>query len=231
MVFAIAAIMSLGTAGAALAQSHKSPGCDNSGKGSHKNCGGDDKKGDKGDKGKKCKEGESRKHGKCEADKPPKCEAGEMRDAQEGKCVPIPVGCDDDEINVDGTCVPRPNEGVCSKASIVLLEDLLKGTGALACVFLGDNAPKASAMGSGNCHGALLALPLDHLIGACLFLPPADVHSTPMGGGGGGEENGAGAPQAPALNLIGSPADVTKPLVKLVSSIVSTLTGLLDLGH
>ena len=43
-----------------------------------------------------------------------------------GHCQPPPVHCDDDEINVDGHCVPRPVTGPCSLADVVLLEDLLK---------------------------------------------------------------------------------------------------------
>ena len=72
-------------------------------------------------------------------------------------------------------CVPPPKDGPCAKADLVLLEDLIAGTGALVCLYLGDNAPNASSKPGGDCPDATLALPIDNLLGACLYLPPADV--------------------------------------------------------
>jgi hypothetical protein len=152
MVLAVAAFMSLGATGAMAA-----------GKAGAKPAG--------------CKYGKG--NGKCKP-KPKDCKYG--KDIS-GKCNPKPPDC---EYGTDkaGNCnpkppiivVPSPKEGPCSLADLVLLEDLLKGTGALACVYLGDNAPNAS--GDKDCPDALLALPLDNLIGACVYLPPADVGPT-----------------------------------------------------
>jgi hypothetical protein len=109
--------------------------------------------------------------------KPEDCKYGMM----DGKCKPKPDECPYGKDDY-GNCkpppvvVPPPAEGPCAKADLVLLEDLLKGTGGLLCLYLGDNSPNASDQK--DCGGALLALPVDHLIGACLFLPPADVGSS-----------------------------------------------------
>lgn len=126
-------------------------------------------------KPKPCRAGYER-HGKhC---KPKPCPEGQVRD-RDGKCKPKPVECKDDEINVDGKCVPRPKDGPCSKADLVLLEDLIAGTGGLLCLYLGENAPNADK--AKDCPDATLALPIDSLLGACLYLPPAQVD---RGGGG-----------------------------------------------
>jgi hypothetical protein len=97
------------------------------------------------------------KNGMCLPEHPP-CPYG---DDEHGGCKPPPI------------VYPPPATGPCAQADLVLLEDLLKGTGGLACLYLGDNAPNATD--AADCGGALLALPLDHLLGVCLFLPPADV--------------------------------------------------------
>jgi hypothetical protein len=219
MVFAVAVFMGLGTTGA-MAQP-KAPSCGKSG------C----------EKPKKCKAGEVRKHGKC-VPKPEKCEKGEVKDhgkcvpkppvcekdeiSVDDKCVPTPPVCADDEINVDGTCVPRPEGGPCAKADLVLLEDLLPGTGALACVYLFDNAPNASAKPGGDCPDALLALPLDNLLGACVFLPPADV---------GEDATATSAASLPALSEATGDTGLTGAASGVgLEGIVSLITGLLKFG-
>jgi len=219
MVFAVAAFMGLGTTAAVAAP--KAPSCDKSGCEKPK---------------KKCKAGEVRKHGKCVA-KPVKCEKGEVKvrgkcepkppvckDGEidvDGKCIPTPRVCDDDEINVDGTCVPRPEGGPCAKADLVLLEDLLPGTGALACVYLFDNAPNASSKAGGDCPDALLALPIDNLLGACVFLPPADV----------GDSTAASATSLPAVAETTEGTGVTHAASGAgLEGIVSLITGLLKFG-
>jgi hypothetical protein len=138
-------------------------------------------------KPKPCPAGQERHGSKC---KPKPCPAGQVRD-KHGDCKPPPVHCDDDEINVGGHCVPRPPSGPCSKADLVLLEDLLKGTGGLVCVYLGENAPNASK--DLDCPEAALALPIDNLLGACLYLPPAEVDR----GEGGGTPEIPGIPEIP----------------------------------
>ena len=138
-----------------------------------------------------CKYGMTSDH-KCKP-KPPECQYG-MED--DGKCKPPPV------------VYPPPAEGVCAKSDLVLLEDLLKGTGALLCLYLGDNAENANK--DTDCQGSLLALPIQPLIGACLFLPPADV----------------GAP-APAHAGMGTPL---KTAGGPLDGLVSMLTGLFKLA-
>ncbi len=131
----------------------------------------------------------------------------------DGKCKPKPVECPYGKDDY-GNCkpppvvVPPPEKGPCTKADLVLLEDLLKGTGALLCLYVGDNAPNATD--EKDCGGALLALPVDSLIGACLFLPPADV---------GGE-----APHDDAAG--GTPLTKGGPL----DGLLSMVTGLFKLG-
>lgn len=156
-------------------------------------------------KPKPCREGYQRHGSKCKPKpcpagyerhgkycKPKPCPEGKVRD-KDGDCKPPPVQCKEDEIIVDGKCVPRPPEGSpCSKADIVLLEDLLKGTGGLLCLYLGDNAPNASK--DLDCPEAALALPIDNLLGACLYLPPAEVDR-----GGGGSSPLPELPGVPAL--------------------------------
>ncbi len=220
MVFAVAAFMGLGTTAAVAAP--KAPSCDKSGCEKPK---------------KKCKAGEVRKHGKCVA-KPVKCEKGEVKvrgkcepkppvckDGEidvDGKCIPTPPVCDDDEINVDGTCVPRPEGGPCAKADLVLLEDLLKGTGALLCVYLGDNSPNASTQY--DCPDALLALPVDNLIGACLFLPPAEVERSAT------TTSEASSSPAAALGEAAEDAGLKEESHGAgLQGLLSTLTGLLKL--
>jgi hypothetical protein len=112
-----------------------------------------------------CKYGMSK--GECNP-KPPECPYGKDDD---GNCKPPPV------------VVPPPATGPCAQSDLVLLEALLKGTGGLLCLYLGDNAVNASDQT--DCAGALLALPIDPLIGVCLFLPPADVGGSPSPAVGG----------------------------------------------
>jgi hypothetical protein len=194
MVFAVAAFMSLGTTGAMAAgkAGAKPTGC-KYGKGKGKN----------GCKPKPqlrdCKYGKDIK-GNCKLE-PPQCPNGTDKD---GNCLPKPP-----------IVVPPPKEGACSLADLVLLEDLLKGTGALLCVYLGDNAPNATA--DLDCPDAVLALPLDNLVGACLYLPPAEV-----------PPSASTASPASASQL--SAIDAETSSVGGLQGLVSTLTGLLKLG-
>lgn len=117
--------------------------------------------------------------------KPAGCKNGKGGDGKYGlgigkKCNSKPRDPECPDADKDGTCDPRPpivvplpKAGPCSLADLVLLEDLLEGTGALACLYLGDNAPNATA--DLDCPDALIALPVDNLVGACVYLPPADV--------------------------------------------------------
>jgi len=104
----------------------------------------------------------------------------------------------------------------------VLLEDLLKGTGGLVCLYLGDNAPNAD--GDKDCPDALLALPLDNLLGACVFLPPVDVNrgasddvtSSPVSGL-------AGIPAVPALPALPAVPDLGGNQLGDIFSMISSL--------
>jgi hypothetical protein len=203
MVLAVAAFMSLGATGAMAAgkAGAKPAGCKPGKDGKCKS------------KPKDCKYGKDIS-GKCKP-KPPECEYGSDKD---GKCNPKPPVI----------IVPGPKEGPCSKADLVLLEDLLKGTGALACLYLGDNAPNATA--DLDCPDALLALPIDNLVGACVYLPPADVDRHHGSG-----DSGVSAPQVPDVSSAAAP--VSAPQLPAVDgltggelqSIVSMVTGLLQL--
>jgi hypothetical protein len=205
MVLAVAAFMSLGATGAMAAgkAGAKPTGCKH----------GKDGKCKPKPKPKDCKYGNDIS-GNCKP-KPPECEYGSDKD---GHCNPTPPII----------IVPGPKEGPCSKADLVLLEDLLKGTGALACLYLGDNAPNATA--DLDCPDALIALPIDNLVGACVYLPPADVDR-----GHGPAAGSASAPQLPDVNSVSAP--VSAPQLPAVDgltggelqSIVSMLTGLLQL--
>jgi hypothetical protein len=212
MVMAITAFMCVGTAGAFA---------------------GDTPPGKPGDcKGKKCppppkpcKYGKSKKDGKC---LPKPCPSGTSR-GDDGKCAPPPPECPwtkDDK----GHCKPPvvihpPENGPCSKADLVLLEDLLKGTGGLVCLYLGDKADQADK--AKDCPDALLALPIDPLIGACLFLPPAEVDRGSSHGGGGGESSLPALPGLPGLG--GDAGGVAGSNV--LQDLVDTLTGLLGGRH
>ena len=159
-------------------------------------------------KPKPCPAGYERHGSKC---KPKPCPAGYERDGKDCEPKPCPAG----QINVDGHCVPRPETGPCSKADLVLLEDLLKGTGGLVCLYLGENAPNADKMK--DCPEAALALPIDNLLGACLYLPPAEVQRD--GGGTPGVPGAPGIPELPMLPGLpggepgGSPADALTELL------------------
>ncbi len=144
--------------------------------------------------------------------KPEDCKYGMM----DGKCKPKPVECPYGKDDY-GNCkpppvvVPPPAAGPCAQSDLVLLEALLKGTGALLCLYLGDNA--ANASDTVDCQGALLALPIDPLIGVCLYLPPAKV---------------GGSSPTPAVGGLSSGTPLTSggPL----GGLLSTLTGLLKLA-
>jgi hypothetical protein len=192
MVFALAMFMGLATTGAMA---------DSKGSDKGKKCSyGKHKSGKCKSKPKDCTYGKT-ESGKCKP-KPEECKYG----VKDGKCMPKPDDCkygmkngecnpkpnecpygkdDDDNCKPPPIVYPPPAEGVCAKSDLVLLEDLLKGTGALLCLYLGDNAENADA--ENDCEGALLALPIQPLIGACLFLPPADV-----GGGDAPHHDGPG---------------------------------------
>ena len=227
MVFALAMFMGLATTGA-MASAKKS---DDKGK-PHSCTYGAWKSGMCKPKPKECKYGTTQS-GKCKPkpnDDPDECEHGVTADHEcmpdpkdckygmtnDGKCKPKPADCpygkdDDDNCKPPPIVYPPPAEGPCAKADLVLLEDLLKGTGGLACLYLGDNAPNAT---DGNdCGGALLALPLDHLLGVCLFIPPADVgdssapnlggmHGTPMSPVSGGPLDGLLKPLSGLFKLV-----------------------------
>jgi hypothetical protein len=207
MVFAVAMF---GLLGSTAAQANSSSGgsnakrCSNPGGGNSKHgckpCpAGQERHGSK-CRPKPCPAGQERHGSTC---KPKPCPNGQVRNGS-GTCQPPPVHCDDDEINVGGHCVPRPVSGPCSKADLVLLEDLLKGTGGLVCVYLGENAPNASK--DIDCPDAALALPIDNLLGACLYLPPAEVD---RGDGGGTPEIPGlpGLPEFPELPGLPMPGD------------------------
>jgi hypothetical protein len=219
MVFAVAMFVGLTTT-AAQASSNSGPG--------HKCTYGAWKSGVCKPKPNDCKHGDNSGKGKCKDDdnKPEECKYGVTADHEcmpkpedckygrgdDGKCKPkdCPYGKDEHGMCKPPPVVyPPPEAGVCSKADLVLLEDLLKGTGALACVFLGDNA--ANADKNVDCAGALLALPLKPLIGACLFIPPADV----------GSGAAAGLPAVPDLGGGGFPLLKDGPLAGLLKPIVS----------
>jgi hypothetical protein len=216
MVLAVAAFMSLGTTGAMA-----------SGKAGSKPAGckpGDKCKPKPKPKPRDCKYGKDIS-GKCKP-KPRDCQYGSDKD---GTCNPKPPECQYGS-DKDGNCkpkppifVPPPKEGPCSQADLVLLEDLLKGTGALACVYLGDNAPNASA--DADCPDALLALPLDNLIGACVYLPPADVEPTATSSGA---SSASSATSSAASALTGATAGSGATGLQ---GLVSQLTGLLNLVH
>jgi hypothetical protein len=219
MVFALAMFMGLATT-AAQAESNSGPG---------KKCTyGAWSSGKCKPKPKDCAYG-MKENGKCKP-KPEECKYGVTADHQcmpkpeeckygmtsDHKCKPKPPECpygkdDDDRCKPPPVVVPPPEEGVCAKSDLVLLEDLLKGTGALLCLYLGDNAENANA--DKDCEGSLLALPIQPLVGVCLFLPPADV-----GGAGPDVED----------KSMGTPLKLTSggPL----SGLVSMLTGLFKLA-
>lgn len=224
MVFAAAMFMVLGSAGAMASSSSAGKSnekrCSNPGGGNSKHgckpCpAGQERHGSK-CKPKPCPAGQTRHGSKC---KPKPCPEGQYR-GKDGKCHPKPVECEDDEINVGGHCVPRPPAGSpCSKADLVLLEDLLKGTGGLLCVYLGENAPNADK--ALDCPDAALALPIDSLLGACLYLPPAEVDR----GDGGGTPEIPGIPGLPELPGLpspgGNPQDVLKDLLAVLCGCAS----------
>jgi hypothetical protein len=202
MVFALAAITGLTTTGAMAASS--------SGQHGKKCTYGAWTSGKCKQKPRECKYGTTK--GTCNP-KPQECKYGVTGDHE---CMPKPDECQygtDDK----GMCkpppveVPPPDNGVCSKADLVLLEDLIRGSGALLCLYLGDNAENASA--DKDCSGALLALPIQPLVGACLFLPPADV-------GGGSSPDVVDKSMGTPLKTTGDP----------LSGLVSTLTGLFKLA-
>ncbi len=230
MVFALAMFMGVGTAGATAADKgddgkgkkeckygawpsgmcKAKPKCDKSGHGNtckpKEDC---DKSGPGGNcKPEECRYG-TKADGTCKP-KPQECKYGMNAD---GTCKPKPPDCpygkdDDGKCKPPPVVVPPPAAGPCAKADLVLLEDLLKGTGALLCLYVGENAQNATD--AKDCGGALLALPVDSLIGACLFLPPADVGGTPS--------NSAAAGGTPLTK--GGPLD----------GLLSMVTGLFKLG-
>jgi hypothetical protein len=202
MVLAMAAFMSLGTTGAMAA-------------------------GKAGGKPTGCKHGKG-KEGKCKPKpKPRDCDYG--KDIS-GKCKPKPPECPYG-MDKDGKCLPKPpiiveppKEGACSEADLVLLEDLLKGTGGLLCVYLGDNAPNATA--DADCPDALIALPIDNLLGACVFLPPVDIadespEATP-------DSSSSSSSTAASTSNVKAVEEATG--TNSLQGVFSLLTGLLKLG-
>ena len=116
---------------------------------------------------------------------------------------PAPVEVCPDGKKCEPTPIPAPRQGPCARADLVLLEDLLRNTGGLVCLYLGDNSPNAS--GDRDCRRALLALPIDNLLGACVYLPPVRVRRRPR-----------------ASDVSSATAD---------SAATSALSGLLNLGR
>lgn len=180
-------------------------------------------------KPKNCSYGKT-KSGKCKdkpKDKPDECKYGVTADHEcmpkpedckygmkDGKCKPKPEDCkygkdDHGRCKPPPVVVPPPATGPCAQSDLVLLEALLKGTGGLLCLYLGDNA--ANANDETDCAGALLALPIDPLVGVCLYLPPADVGGSP-------------SPAVGGLSS-GTPVKAGGPL----DGFLKTLTGLLKL--
>ncbi len=214
MVMAVAAFMCVGTAGAFAGSTPPGkPDC-KYGKSKDGKC-----------KPKPCKYGKS-KDGKCKP-KPPDCNYGKSSD---GKCKPQPPDCKYGKYD-DGKCKPPPvvveppASGPCSQADLVLLEDLLKGTGGLVCLYLGDNSPNADAVK--DCPGALLALPLDHLVGACVFLPPVEVDRGHADDASSSPVTGlAGVPAVPGLAAVPAVPDLGS---NGLQEIVDTITSLLKL--
>jgi hypothetical protein len=244
MVFACVMLLGLGTS-VASAQSKKT--CDKSGHGNtckpKQQC---DKSGkgdkckpkpdcDKSGKGKDCKpKPDCDKSGKgkdCKPKPEPCDKSGKGKDCnpkpepcdKSGKgddCNPEPPECEPPKVLVHGECmtpVPPPAAGPCAKADLVLLRDLIKGTGpldSLVCLFLGDNSVNASKDPGGDCPGALIALPINPVIGVCLLVPPAD---SPMNMTATATTTGAGLPDGSAVT-------------GLVSQLSATIGGLLKLG-
>jgi hypothetical protein len=241
MVFACVMLMGLGTT-VASAESGKTcdksgkgntckpkPKCDKSGKGNKckpkPDC-------DKSGKGNKCKpKPDCDKSGKGNDCKPePPCDkSGHGNDCnpepcdKSGKgddCKPEPPKCEPPKVLVHGECmtpVPPPAAGPCAKADLVLLRDLIKGTGpldSLVCLFLGENSVNASKDAGGDCPGALIALPINPVIGVCLLVPPAESTSP------------ASATALPALPGAGGLPDASA-VTGLLNQVTATLGGLL----
>jgi hypothetical protein len=221
MVLAMAALMSLGTTGAVAGgkSGGKNPTC-KYGKYANGKCK---------PKPRDCRYGKGA-GGKCKPKPREDCQYG--KDIS-GKCKPKPPECPYGK-DKDGNCnpppivVPTPTEGPCSLADLVLLEDLLKGTGALACLYLGDNAPNASA--DKDCPESLIALPIDNLLGACVYLPPADV-STPTA-----DASTPTSAVSTTTSAGSAPSAAQESAVDRATGgsglggVVSTLMGLLNLG-
>jgi hypothetical protein len=79
-------------------------------------------------------------------------------DGEDEECKP---GGDGDEDGSDNA-----PEGNCAVADLVLLTEDAK----IVCLYFAENAPNAST--EEDCPDALIALPVDNLVGACVFLPP-----------------------------------------------------------
>jgi hypothetical protein len=219
MVMAVAAFMCVGTAGAFAGNTPPGkPDC-KYGKTKGGKC-----------KPKPCKYGS--KDGKCKPKpKPPECNYGKSKD---GKCKPPPPDCKYGKYD-DGKCKPPPVvvepplSGPCSQADLALLEDLLKGTGGLVCLYLGDNSPNADA--DKDCPGALLALPLDDLLGACVFLPPVDVDRGSSDGVSSSPVSGlAGVPAVPGLPALPAVPDLGSNQLQEIVSMITSLLKLPGIG-
>ncbi|MEA2157379.1 MAG: hypothetical protein QOE11_3519, partial [Solirubrobacteraceae bacterium] len=178
---------------------------------------------DKSGKGNDCKPEPCDKSGKGNDCKPEPCD----KSGKGENCPPPPPVCEPPKMVVNGVCmvpVPPPAAGPCAKADLVLLRDLIKGTGpldSLVCVFLGDNAVNASKDTGGDCPGALLALPVNPLIGVCLLVPPA-ASTAPATGL-------PAVPALPALPGAGGLPDASA-VTGLVNQLTATLTGLMKVG-
>jgi hypothetical protein len=158
-----------------------------------------------------CKPWETGKPGHC---KPKPCPGGGQRNAN-GECPPPPPPNPCDGNNPPPSC--QPPAGNCAMADVILLKDLLGPDGPLprlVCLYFGENAPNADKMK--DCPDADLALPIDNLVGACVFLR---------------DPGGTGAPSLPNLpNLPPPPSLPNLPSLPGGSSGLPDLTVILALA-
>ena len=71
----------------------------------------------------------------------------------------------------------EPPEGNCTQADLVIFDPAK-----ILCLYFGEKAPLADK--EEDWPDALISVPIDELIGACVFLPPATDDNGGNGGGG-----------------------------------------------
>lgn len=174
MVFTIALFMTLGT-GSALAT-----GGGGDGKGSGKPCppaspGGQE---NPPDSAPNCGNGNGGNGGGKDT-----CEDGKAND-KDGSKDDKDSECQDPRDGDENGSDKAP-EGNCQRADLVLLTEDAK----IVCLFFGENAQFATQ--TADCRDALIALPVDDVLGACVFLPPAQARGASV------------LRRVPALNLLG----------------------------